>query len=100
MVMNTGLTPSDDDFSRLASELEALVALHEQRGGTVFPVEWASKHHASPYRMYAAALRVAARASDREGLANALRSAAQAGEDHTAALLRYLLDQGIQTSGA
>jgi hypothetical protein len=45
--------------------------------------------------MYVTALRVAARASDREGLANALRSAIQAGEDETAALRHYLLGQNI-----
>jgi hypothetical protein len=97
LVMNTGSRSSSDDFSRLAGELEALVALQEQRGGSVFPIEWVSEHHESPYRMYVVALRTAARTLDREGLANALRSARQSGEDEISALQGYLLDQRIGT---
>ena len=36
--MTAASLPSVDDLSRLADELEGLVALYEQRGGTVFPV--------------------------------------------------------------
>jgi hypothetical protein len=89
--MTAASLPSADDLSRLADELEGLVALYEQRGGTVFPVQWVSKHHASPYRIYVAVLRVAARASDTAGLANVLRAARDADKDEGEAVQRYLL---------
>ncbi len=93
--MNPIRLPSGHELTKLADELERVVVLHEDRGGTTFPVEWVSTHHTSPYPIYVAALRVAARASDRDGLAKAWQDAHQTNEDEIAALQRYLLKQTI-----
>jgi hypothetical protein len=82
--------PPAEELTALASELKHNEGLHAIDGRDSYPVDWVSKFHIAPGPIYVAALRVAARAMDREALTKICAACAN---DHARvnALQRYLL---------
>jgi len=80
-----------EDLIDLANELERNERLHALDGRDAFPVEWVSKHELQPGLIYVGALRVAARAMDRQALAKVCNAAFDNNDERVSALQRYLL---------
>ena len=78
------------DLGALANELEHNERLHAIDGRDSYPVDWVSKFQIRPDAVYVEALRIAARAVDREALGQAFAACASDNE-HVAAIQSYLL---------
>jgi hypothetical protein len=81
--------PAAEDLSALANELEHNEQLHAVDGRDSYPVDWVSRVHIRPTAIYVEALRIAARAMDREAIAKICGAYAQ-DDERTGAIQRYL----------
>ena len=78
------------DLTALANELEHNERLHAIDGRDSYPVDWVCKFQIRPNTVYVEALRIAARAADRQALAKACAACANDAE-RVSAIQRYLL---------
>jgi hypothetical protein len=87
-----GLTelPSAADLGALADELEHNERLRAFDGRDSYPVNWVSRFQVAPGAIYVAALRIAARAADREALTKVCGTSAT-NDERVSAIQRYLL---------